>query len=190
MIEKVQDNEKKSHITTQNELKSEKTTQDVQKKCLSLTEQWKNGELEEGAYYVKLESGKIDIYFMVYDDDDCDEIVEILAPVPSYEKWEKLNWYAGNGVEENQELKMENAKLKDKNIKLAEMVDILSSNNVGNLGYKIKNQRHEINNRLKEIDKLKKLLKECREVAEFTKTIVNKHKWFNEVITKIDKMLK
>lgn len=78
-----------------------------------LTEQWKNGELEEGAYYVKLESGKIDIYFMVYDDDDCDEIVEILAPIPSFEQWEKLNWYAGNGVEENQELKMENAHLKE-----------------------------------------------------------------------------
>lgn len=37
---------------------------------------------------------------------------------------------------------------------------------------------------------LKELLKECREVAEFTKTIVNKHKWFNEVITKIDEVLK
>lgn len=49
-----------------------------------LTEQWKKGELKEGEYYVKLESGKIDLYFIVYDDDDCDEIIEILAPVPSY----------------------------------------------------------------------------------------------------------
>lgn len=56
----------------------------------NLTEAWKNGELEEGEYYVKLESGKIDIYFMVYDDDDCDEIVEIIAPVPSYEELEQL----------------------------------------------------------------------------------------------------
>lgn len=32
---------------------------------------------------------------------------------------------------------------------------------VGNLGYKIKNQRHEINNRLKENNKLKELLEEC-----------------------------
>ena len=37
---------------------------------------------------------------------------------------------------------------------------------------------------------LKELLKECRDVAEFTKTIVNKHKWLNEVITKIDEALK
>jgi len=34
---------------------------------------------------------------------------------------------------------------------------------VGNLGYKIKNQRQEINNRLKEIEKLKEVLKECGE---------------------------
>lgn len=38
--------------------------------------------------------------------------------------------------------------------------------------------------------KLKELLKECRDVSEFTKTIVNKHKWLNEVITKIDEVLK
>lgn len=34
---------------------------------------------------------------------------------------------------------------------------------VGNLGYKIKNQRHEIDNRLKEIEKLKELLTLCYE---------------------------
>lgn len=55
----------------------------AQSNSQDLTQAWKNGELEEGAYYVKLESGKIDIYFMLYDD-DCDEIVEVLAPVPSY----------------------------------------------------------------------------------------------------------
>ena len=55
-----------------------------------LTQDWKNGELPEGGYYVKLESGKIDLYFIVYDDDNCDEIVEVLAPVPSYEKYKSL----------------------------------------------------------------------------------------------------
>jgi hypothetical protein len=111
-----------------------------------LTEAWKNGELEEGAYYVKLESGKIDIYFMVYDD-DCDEIVEVLAPVPSYKEWLENESHCAVYSDINKWLKEEN-------------------------------------------EKLKELLKECREVAEFTKTIVNKHKWFNEVITKIDKVLK
>ena len=37
--------------------------------------------------------------------------------------------------------------------------------------------------------KLKKLLKECKDVAEFTKTIVNKHKWLDGVIAKINKAL-
>ena len=46
------------------------------------------------------------------------------------------------------------------------MVSILSSNGIGNLGYRIKNQRHEINNRLKEIDKLKELLLVCRKILE------------------------
>ena len=39
--------------------------------------------------------------------------IEVLATVPDYEEWERLNWYAGNGVEENQELKMKNAQLKE-----------------------------------------------------------------------------
>lgn len=57
-------------------------------------------------------------------------------------------------IEENQQLKTQIAKL-------TEIVGVLPSNHsVGNLGYKIKNQRHEINNRLKEIDKLKELLKQ------------------------------
>ena len=103
---------KKSHITTQNEPKSEKATQDVQKNCLSLTEQWKKGELKEGEYYVKLESGKIDIYFMVYDDDDCDEIVEIIAEVPSYEEYSRLEWYAGCGPDRIVELNKENRQLR------------------------------------------------------------------------------
>ena len=34
--------------------------------------------------------------------------------------------------------------------------------NIGNLGYKIKNQRHEINNRLKQLDQLKQECKELR----------------------------
>ena len=43
--------------------------------------------------------------------------------------------------------------------------------------------------KLEENTKLKELLKECREVVEFTKTIVNKHKWFDGVIAKINKAL-
>ena len=57
--EKVQDYVKKSHNVKENEPKSEKTTQDVQKNCLSLTEKWKNGELQGGWYFVEFENGSI-----------------------------------------------------------------------------------------------------------------------------------
>lgn len=42
---------------------------------------------------------------------------------------------------------------------------------------------------VEENTKLKELLKECKDVAEFTKTIVNKHKWFDGVIAKISQAL-
>jgi len=87
-----------------------------------LTEQWKKGELPEGVYYVlyyKNDTAEVDIYrrvYSLYDDSKVrftiPQVTEVLAPVPSYEEWEKLNWYAGNGIEENQELKMKNTKLK------------------------------------------------------------------------------
>ena len=43
--------------------------------------------------------------------------------------------------------------------------------------------------KLEENTKLKELLKDCIEVAEFTKTIVNKHKWLDGVIAKINQAL-
>ena len=42
---------------------------------------------------------------------------------------------------------------------------------------------------VEENKQLKELLKECRDVAEFTKTIVNKHKWLDGVIAKINQAL-
>ena len=58
-----------------------------------LTEQWKKGKLPDGWYYTKLWKGcnVIDKFignqFLRYDDSD---IVEVFAPVPSYEEWQKL----------------------------------------------------------------------------------------------------
>lgn len=40
------------------------------------------------------------------------------------------------------------------------------------------------------IKKMKNILKDCRDVCEFAKEITNKHKWQNEVIAKIDEVLK
>lgn len=79
----------------------------------------------------------------------------------------------------------ENQQLKTQIAKLTEIVGVLPSNHsVGNLGYKIKNQRHEINNRLKEIDKLKELLKEC--IDDFN----NRQYICRDTLAKIDEVLK
>ena len=58
----------------------------------TLTEQWKRGELEKDKYWVKYRSGKIDIWELSEGTpiESRPEIVEVLAPVPSYEKWQKV----------------------------------------------------------------------------------------------------
>lgn len=127
-----------------------------------LTEQWKKDELPEGYYYVKDGENMIaeclDGYF--YNDGNpmtsfSGGVDEVLAPVPSYEEWQLMQ-------DDNKRLK----------------------HDVGNLGYKIKNQRHEIDNRLKEIEKLKELLKECF-------IAINQGSFWDEceVLHKIDKAL-
>ena len=108
-----------------------------------LTEQWKKGELPEGVYYCNT-GNTVETLFTWGKNyhqltNNKDEVYipemddcEIIAPVPSYDEWQLMQ-------DDNKRLK----------------------HDVGNLGYKIKNQRHEIDNRLKEIEKLKELLKEC-----------------------------
>ena len=90
-----------------------------------LTEQWKDGKLESGFYYVYLKHlGMFDIttsstLFGILErgNENC---LEILAPVPSYEEYkfasEQLNkngtWYTERSYKE---LKKENDKLKERN---------------------------------------------------------------------------
>lgn len=152
---------------------------------IQLTEQWKNGKLESGFYYVYLK------YLRMFDiatsstlfgilergNENC---LEIITSVPSYEEWKELK-EASNGLsklmfkslmnrfvkadEEKEKLAEENQQLKTQIAKLTEIIGVLPLNHsVSNLGYKIKNQRCEINNRIKEINKLKELLKECRTI--------------------------
>ena len=81
--------------------KSQNTKKEQQKDlCITseqLTEQWKKGELPSGWYYVKIIPDfeyPDDIafytggYFELYSDED---IEQVLAPLPSYEEWDKLN---------------------------------------------------------------------------------------------------
>ena len=62
----------------------------------TLTEQWQEGKLKEGYYYTLLDtdSKMIEINYC-WDDgcfqDYCDNMVdEVLAPVPSYDEYQKL----------------------------------------------------------------------------------------------------
>lgn len=59
-----------------------------------LTEQWKKGELPEGDYYIKRINGDF-----LYDNIDTsgvwrniidEDILEVLAPVPSFQEWQKM----------------------------------------------------------------------------------------------------
>ena len=112
-----------------------------------LTDKWKKGELPEGRYWVKCKKWAEEIEMLEYSlgtflDVDVplenDQIIEILAPVPSYDEYIKL-------IEDNKRLK----------------------HDVGNLGYKIKNQRKEIEKQIEQNAQLKELLKECRDYLPY-----------------------
>lgn len=58
----------------------------------TLTEQWKKGELKKNKYWVKYKNGKIDTWELSegITIESKPEIIEVLAPVPSYEEWQEL----------------------------------------------------------------------------------------------------
>ena len=66
----------------------------AQGKVQDLTEQWKKGKLSLGTYYAKMPYGNIEVhsdyslyrYRLTKDGDG----IEVLAPVPSYDEWQKL----------------------------------------------------------------------------------------------------
>lgn len=92
-----------------------------------LTEKWKAGELETGAYYVKDERSKV--YIDEYDDEyscgyylrtcfSSDSVSEVLAPVPSYKELQALKAQLTEHREycccaKNEVLVLENANLKE-----------------------------------------------------------------------------
>ena len=64
---------------------------------MTLTEKWDKGELPEGDYYIKRRNGDF-----LYDNIDTsgvwrnsidEDILEVLAPVPSYEEWQASEKY-------------------------------------------------------------------------------------------------
>lgn len=187
-----------------------------------LTEQWKKGELEDSCYYVKIK--RPDMFYMLSREDnhwyefgdDCwffdSNIVEVLAEIPSYEKWEQLqNWadFTNDYHELREKLEIaeyENAEFENKmnlerqlykyvleeNAKLKE-----DYNRLGKLLQKMEdsdNAREKFQN--EQIKKLKELLKECKPyvVRNVVFTSVNRAKEVdletNDLLTKIDEVLK
>jgi hypothetical protein len=109
--------------------KIQATEIDDTKTQANLTEQWKKGELPEGWYWVKIKTWCECIDRLYYTSDifldgdvpvDNDKIIEVLAPVPSYDEW-KASY---NCMLENEVLRLKNAQLKKS---LKECADLISS---------------------------------------------------------------
>jgi len=184
-------------------------------KSEQLTEQWKKGELPYAEYYIKLAGGEYtndvwDVGGWQSFNKKGDVVVEVLAKVPPYEVYKDLidgrkllREYIKDTTNENSRLKeyerivtSYNMKPIDYDIACETVIKLLDDNkrlkhDVGNLGYKIKNQRHEIDNRLKEIWRLKELLKECKEPLEVFADKKDACEWCPEdLLAKIDEVLK
>lgn len=78
---------------------------------MTLTEQWKKGELPFGCYYIKDINDEIfaDHYTNNgfrngFEDFFDDEIKEVLAHVPSYEEWQELKEFADYSLHNRDEL--------------------------------------------------------------------------------------
>ena len=62
----------------------------------TLTEQWRDGTLPDGKYYIKLEPNFTERYDIGYSEGgdfvlyNIEDIEEVLAPVPSYKEYNKL----------------------------------------------------------------------------------------------------
>ena len=83
---------------------------------MTLTEQWKKGELEAGFYYIKGADGLFGIMsdYGLYrvNLEHPDNTISLLAKVPSYEEYSRLEWYAGCGPDRIVELNKENRQLR------------------------------------------------------------------------------
>lgn len=117
----------------------------VKENNIYLTKQWKKGELEQGYYYTRYTPsvGKlfVEIELKSYLIDLAKirdaETVEILAPVPSYEEWQEIKEFADYSLHNRDELTRQINFWMDKHTQIE-----------------------------KENQKLKDLLKECRDVIE------------------------
>lgn len=106
-----------------------------------LTEKWKQGELKAGYYYVKNEFGNIfpSDYSEEYDSindvvvkdfwTEVSEIIEVIAPVPSYKEWQEIKEFADYSLHNRYELTRQinfwmdkHTQIENKNQKLKELL--------------------------------------------------------------------
>ena len=86
---------------------------------MTLTEQWKNGELPDGYYYIIVKkefSNRIDFYnssATIWSYNSNDVIKQVLAPVPSYQEYLESESHCAVYSEVNKSLKEENQHLKE-----------------------------------------------------------------------------
>lgn len=154
-----------------------------------LTEQWKNGELEEGFYYIYDGAEvTIDYYLCDYWERHFDSYVQqVLAEVPDYIEWK--NYVNGYCEEHNY-----NLKLQEENAKLKETIKRTKAN--GNYPSRISAYKSRIATLCEENQKLKDLLKECREFVGLAGYLSldnaddNTTEQCNKLLTKINEVLK
>jgi hypothetical protein len=83
-----------------------------------LTEQWKKGELPYAEYYIKLAGGEYtndvwDVGGWQSFNKKGDVVVEVLAPVPSYDELQNMNKAVNECMAANIKLVEQNAQLKE-----------------------------------------------------------------------------
>lgn len=147
----------------------------------NLTEQWNKGKLPEGDYYIKRRNG-----FLPYDNiDSCgvwrnsidEDIIEVLAEVPSYEQWQAK-------LEENTKLKTENKwyseQLNEAVKEEAQLKEILEKHKKVTAKTQIKNCDLEIIN-----NKLKELLEECKPFIELCNYTPENKRLLEQIVEQI-----
>lgn len=157
-----------------------------EQKCKGdLTEQWRKGELPEGRYWVNVK-GYDEVTMLYYWSDiflDGDvpvnnsKISEVLATVPSYDKWEQLKEY-------ERIVKSYYGKPIDYDIACETVNKLLDEK---------KFLKEEISAYKRLTAQLKELLKECKDLFVLEKGFMVKcirEETLTEIITKIDEALR
>ena len=137
----------------------------------SLTEQWREGTLPRGAYYVNYQyNNRVWLY---KDKNQTPEntvgLFEVLAPVPSYDEYKEMDNDLKEIASKNDTLAMENGKLQEQNADLGQKVHILNEANEKNY-----------NALCDEIKKNKKLQEQLKEANEVIKKYAESDNWFEE----------